>query len=304
VGRIYRSPALRLGRKVAAVGFALATALAPASAAQDRVPFDACHDRHGALIPGVVDDSLEYAGLATHQDGKPVILWNANSNRHLSDTEQIYIYLHECAHHLLGHLEQPMNSPGWELEADCWAIQLMVDGGMIKGRHLYQLERSRRTVRGDRTHLGGDAHVRSLRECLEIRTDRDAWRAALDAMLAASADGFAGSRGRVVDSLDGAPIYDSRLNLPGTYGCEVVGAAIRCMVFASRQTGPAVDRYRKLTDIVEDWLPAGWTKEERESGNDGSHAFLAQDGRTGTLVSVAQNGPRIHFLMKQVATTP
>jgi hypothetical protein len=286
------------------VGFALATALAPVSAAQGRVPFEACHDRHGALVPGVVDNSLEYAGLATHQDGKPVILWNANSNRHLSDTEQIYIYLHECAHHLLGHLEQPKNSPAWELEADCWAIQLMVDGGMIKGRHVYQLERSRRTVRGDRTHLGGEAHVRSLRQCLEVRTDGDAWRTALGAMLAASADGFVGARGRVVDSLDGALVYESLLGVPGTYDCEVIGAAIRCMVFASRKAGPAVDRYRKLRDIVADWLPAGWTNEERRSENDGSHAFLAQDGLTGTLVSVAQNGPRIHFLMKQVAATP
>ncbi len=268
------------------------------------MPFEACRDRDHQLIPGVVDNNLTYAGLATFQDGRPVILWNANSNRHLSDSEQIYIYLHECAHHLLGHLQQPKNSPEWEIEADCWAIQLMVDGGMIKGRHLHQLERSRRTVQGDRTHLGGEAHVQSLRECLEIRTDRGAWRAALNAMLGARADGFAGARGRVVDSLDGAMVHESLLNLPGTYDCEVVGGAIRCLVFASRKTEPAVDRYRKLADIVRDWLPPGWTEEERKSGNDGSHAFLAQDGRTGTLVSVAQNGPRIHFLMKQMAATP
>jgi hypothetical protein len=159
-------------------------------------------------------------------------------------------------------------------------------------------------VQGDRTHLGGDAHVQSLRQCLEIRTDRSAWRTALDAMLGASADGFVGSRGRVVDSLDGSPIYESRLDVPGTYDCEVVGAAVRCMVFASRKTGPAVDRYKKLKDIVEDWLSPGWTKEERTSEVDASHTFLAQDGRTGTLVSIAQNGPRIHFLMKQMAATP
>ncbi len=277
----------------------------PATAsAQESVPFEACHDRHGPLIPGVVDDSLGYAGLATHQDGKPVILWNAANNRHLSDTEQIYIYLHECAHHLLGHLGRPMNSPDWELEADCWAIQLMVDGGMIKGRHLYQLERSRRTVRGDRTHLGGEAHVRSLRHCLEIRTDRDAWRRALNALLAASGDGFAGARGRVIDSLGGSPTYESLIDVPGTYDCEVVGSAIRCMVFASRKNGPALDRYRKLKDIVEGWLPPGWSKEERETKNEAYRAFHAQDGRTGTVLSIARNGPRVHFFMKQVTPTP
>ena len=304
MGRIYPSPTVRLVVQAAAAVLTLMITLAPASAAQGQVPFQACHDRHGKLIPSVVDDSLEYAGLATYQDGKPVILWNAKSNRHLSDTEQIYIYLHECAHHLLGHLERPRSSPVWELEADCWAIQLMVDGGMIKGRHLYQLERSRRTVSGDRTHLGGDAHVRSLRQCLEVRTDRDAWRRALDAMLAASADGFVETRGRVVDSLEGAPIYESLLDAPGTYDCEVIGAAIRCLVFASRKPDPAVERYRKLKDIVADWLPAGWSTEERKSESDASHTFLAHDGVTGTLVSVAQNGPRIHFLMKQAAATP
>jgi len=281
-----------------------------AASAAAQVPFQVCRDRQDRLVTGVVDNTVTYAGLATYQQGRPVIIWNANSNRHLSDTEQIYIYLHECAHHRLGHLEQPRKSARWdddarwEVEADCWAIQLMVDGGMIKGRHLAQLERSRRTVRGDATHLGGEAHVRSLRECLEVRTDRKAWAAALHAMIRAGADGFAGSRGPVVDSVRGAPVYASLLDVPGTYDCEIVGAAVRCMLFASRKPSPAVERYEALVKLVRDWLPAGWSAVERRSEDGAARTFLAQNGMDGTLLTLAQNGARVHFLLQRLEDAP
>jgi hypothetical protein len=101
-----------------------------------QVPFDACLDRQDRVIPGVIDNTMPYAGMATERYGQPVILWNQKSSGWLSTTEQIFIYLHECAHHTLGHLYRQPYTPAVELEADCWAIQLMVDGGMIKGRHL------------------------------------------------------------------------------------------------------------------------------------------------------------------------
>jgi hypothetical protein len=108
-----------------------------------QVPFEVCQDRQGNPIAGVVDNTTPYAGIATEQNGRPVILWNQRSNAVLSRTEQIFIYLHECAHHTLGHLYRQPYTPAVELEADCWAIQLMVDGGMIKARHLELLEKSR-----------------------------------------------------------------------------------------------------------------------------------------------------------------
>jgi hypothetical protein len=101
-----------------------------------QVPFEVCQDRQGNPIAGIVDNTTPYAGIATEQNGRPVIVWNQRSNAVLSRTEQIFIYLHECAHLTLGHLYRQPYTPAVELEADCWAIQLMVDGGMIKARHL------------------------------------------------------------------------------------------------------------------------------------------------------------------------
>ncbi len=281
------------------LGAALSLA-APAfpSSVHGQAPFEICRDRENRIIPGVVDNSIGYAGLADQRDGRPVIVWNARSNRHLSQAEQVLIYLHECAHHRLGHLYAPGDDPRYELEADCWAIQRMADGGMAPRRHFAALERARRSVRGDRAHLGGEAHVRSLRWCLEVRTDRKAWAAALDSLVRAAEDGFVSSRGRAIDTLAVPPIYHSRLGTPGTYDCEVVGAAIRCLVFDSRKPGPAAERYTSLVRILRGWLPPGWTSTQRTDPELGN-LFLAQNGMTGTLLSLARGGARIHFLVKR-----
>jgi hypothetical protein len=269
------------------------------TAARAQVPFDACLDRDGRLIPGVVDNSMGYAGIAVVRDGQPVILWNTHSNGRLSRTEQIFIYLHECAHHTLGHVYRSSVGARAELEADCWAIQLMVDGGMIKGRHLSELERSRRTVQGDNTHLGGAAHVRSLEECLTIRTDAKAWAAALDTVTRAALDSFTAQRGRLLDSSSASPTFEALLDVPGTYDCEVVGVALRCMVFAARKDGAARERYQQLLELVKAWLPSSWTSVEQGGAHDKSRTFLAQDGQSGTLITLAWTGARVYLLVKR-----
>jgi hypothetical protein len=268
--------------------------------AQAQVPFEACRDRDNRLIPGVVDNTMAYAGIATVQNDHPVILWNAHSNGRLSQTEQIFIYLHECAHHTLGHLYHHASVDARdELEADCWAIQLMVDGGMIRSRHLEVLERSRRTVRSDDTHLGGEAHVRSLEECLSIRTDGKAWAATLDTVTSAAPDSFTTRRGRLLDSTSTPPVFEALLDVPGTYDCEVVGGALRCMVFAARKDGAAEKRYEQLVKILRAWLPSGWTFTEQLGDNGKTRTFLAQDGLTGTLITWACTGARVYLLVKR-----
>jgi hypothetical protein len=275
-------------------------ALLPVSMAWGQVPYDACLDRQGQVIPGVVDNTMPYAGVATEQNGKPVILWNQKTNQLLSTTEQIFVYLHECAHHTLGHVRGDSYTPAVELEADCWAIQLMVDGGMIKGRHLAELERSRRMMRGDAYHLGGKAHIQSLERCLEIRTDPKAWAEALSRFVLAAQDSFATQRGRPIDASPSDTVYQSLVDAPGTYDCEVVGPAARCLVFAARKMKAAEQRFERLVKIVRGWLPVGWTSVERAAPEGGERSFLAQDGMTGTLISLTQRGARVYLLVKRL----
>jgi hypothetical protein len=267
---------------------------------EGQVPFDACRDRDDRPVPGVVDNTMADAGEAVERDGHPIILWNARGNARLSQTEQIFIYLHECAHHVLGHLYHRGTEARDELEADCWAIQLMVDGGMIKSRQLAGLERSREAVRGDDTHLGGEAHVRSLEQCLSVRTDAKAWSSALDAVVLAAQDSFSTRRGRLLDANSTPEVYEALMDVPGTYDCEIVGAAFRCTLFAARKVGPAEGRYHRLLKILRAWLPVGWTSTERVGEDGKSRTFLAQEDLTGTLLSLALTGSRVYLLVKRV----
>lgn len=75
-----------------------------------------------------------------------------------------------------GTLEQ---QKAHEQEADCWAYQLLVDGGMLTGSRLEVLERDFRSFTGDALHLGGEALLNSLHACLDARTNTRQWRAML-----------------------------------------------------------------------------------------------------------------------------
>lgn len=260
---------------------------------------DLCRDRRGRVIPEVVDDRIPWAGVATYLGGQPVILWNARHNRRLSTNEQSFIYLHECGHHALGHLRQYVNNARWELEADCWAIQRMVEGGMVRGHRLALLLEARQGVRGDAFHLGGDAHVRSLWACVQARTSAAAWARALDEFVRASRDGFIRSRGLMLDAAPGPPVYESLVDAPGTYDCEVVGPVTRCPVFAGRKPGPARKRFDRLVRVIRDWLPAGWISIMRPGEEDAGHTFFAHDAATGTLITLVQRGPRLQLLVRR-----
>jgi hypothetical protein len=152
---------LRLWRALLA-STALLTATTTRSTAQ--VPFEACLDRLNRPIPGIVDNTIHNSAEATRRDGQRVIPWNAKEVARVSRTAQLFIYLHECGHHTLGHLSKGEN-PLVEREADCWAIQLMVDGGMINGSELHQLDLELHRFRSDRFHLGGQALLESLQSC-------------------------------------------------------------------------------------------------------------------------------------------
>jgi len=79
----------------------------------------------------------------------------------------------------------------------------------------------------------------------------------------------------------------------------VTGGALRCMVFASRKPKPAGERFEKLVQIIRGWLPVGWTSVERAGTSAGEWTFLAQDGMTGTLLTLAASGTRVYFLVKR-----
>ena len=240
--------------------------------------------------------------MATYQGGQRVILWNNEANQSASLTTQLFLYLRACAHHNLGHLQQRA-SPKIEEEADCWAIQLMVDGGMIGGRNLDLLQREQVAVRGDDNLPGGKALIDRYERCLAIRTDAQAWAAALTAFTAAAPDSFGPIRGHPVeDAMPG--IHESTQDAPGTYDCEVRGMdSVRCLVFAARKTGAARKRYQELVKIFRAWLPPTWTSiEQQGTATLVERQFLAQDRETNTVIGLlVTSEARVYFVVRRMA---
>ncbi|HEU4799803.1 MAG TPA: hypothetical protein VFS94_04170 [Gemmatimonadales bacterium] len=264
-----------------------------------QVPFEGCVDRWNKPVRGIVRGDLVWGGTATRVNGESVIYWNARNNQ-ASRTSQIFLYLHECAHHALGHLNKSRGAR-WELEADCWAVQLMWESGMIQGRHLRLLEQETSRSWGDDIHLSGAERTRSLTTCLELKTDREAWAAALDTMLQASEAGFVAIEGQSVP-LPGqnSGVFETEVDLPGTYDCEIrQEREVRCVVFAARTHGRVSNRFDELSELIEHWLPDGWTASEISPADTGIvRQFVAQDSGAGQHFHlVATSNDRIVFTM-------
>lgn len=257
-----------------------------------------CLDRQQRPVELRVKNDMGWGGLATIVDGKPVIYWNKHLMDRANRPMQIFVYFHECAHHVLGHVWTG-ESPRAEREADCWAIQLMVESGMIRGGHVAMIERELRHSRGDANHLGGEELIQSLAACIDIKTDKNAWKLALDSLDAASANDFADAQGVAVPYPSAQTgVYESKIDLPGTYDCEITRSrAVHCMIFAARDQKRADKRFHEIEKIIRDWLPQTWTAVTHSGGGaDITRNMLAEDGLTGAGIVLAEsNRHRVYF---------
>jgi hypothetical protein len=275
-------------------------------AATAQIPFNACLDRSGAPVPQEESTAFPNPAWASWVgDHQPVIYWNRQAMAGVSEVSRLFVYLHECAHitlrHIYGHATTIEEKRKDEDEADCWAIQLMLDAGMIKGRHLDQLEREWRTSRGDITHQSGTELVQSFQSCLSIRTDARRWRVALDSLLSAARDSFHRITGPLITESGTEKTHESTLDLPGTYDCEIRASGnFFCLVFASREAKPAAHRQEELAHILRDWMGIDWTISERElTEGPETRRFLAEHVASGAIIALsATSSGRVLFLAR------
>lgn len=93
---------------------------APRSPLQAAGPVD-CRDFRNRPVRVVDTPGLGDAGRAEFIDGRPVIMLDPALMATLPASLQVFFNLHECAHHVLGHLFAPTLES--EKEADCWGIK-------------------------------------------------------------------------------------------------------------------------------------------------------------------------------------
>ena len=87
-----------------------------------------CKDYRGIKVSTIYTTKIADGATARHtRHGHPVILANTNILKGFSSVMTRFVYAHECAHHVLGHLKNKVSNVEFEQEADCWAAQTLVD---------------------------------------------------------------------------------------------------------------------------------------------------------------------------------
>lgn len=288
-------PSLR--RTLLALAFGIPTLL------HGQVPYNGCVDRAGVRIVGTVRNDVPGGAQASRENGVPVVYWNQGNMEWARAVTQLFVYLHECGHHALGHLWKPSDAQH-EKDADCWAMEMLVDGGMIGGTDQGMLERDLIDhFPGDGFHLSGEQTVRSTHACIAARTDKRLWRLVLDSLVAGvpdTLDEFVGARIREDTS---TVRYESRLEIPGNFECEIAPTRIfRCPAFASPSERRAKGRFEQLMGIIQEWLPSSWTATEVPGRGYIKRQFVAEDGRTGARITLALTDAKTVFFIFQPIT--
>jgi len=267
---------------------ALTASLVVASGANAQVPFNACLDRHDQPIQAVVDNALPFAGVATITvDGVPVIFYNKQVLSRNTPQARHFVYLHECGHHALRHVWKDPSRLR-EMEADCWAIQHMVEQGIIKERKVDELQ----------AEIGVSRGLGSLKGCVEVKTDQELWRRSLDLMSLAGAHKFDAIRGDPIVEARERGFFESTLDFPGVFNCELTPEqSFSCEIFNGGDEGAARKHFGKILAIIQSWLTDDWLTFERVRARPTElRRFVAQDIHSGSLITlVATSSHDIRF---------
>lgn len=79
-----------------------------------------CYDYRGAVVRTLKTTDLGDVGRASIIARMPIISLDSDRLRSLPPKMQVFFFMHECAHHVLGHVIRPTLES--EREADCWSI--------------------------------------------------------------------------------------------------------------------------------------------------------------------------------------
>lgn len=78
-----------------------------------------CYDFRGAVVRTLQTTELGDVGRASIIARMPIISLDPDRMRALPPKLQIFFFMHECAHHVLGHVIKPTLQS--ERDADCWS---------------------------------------------------------------------------------------------------------------------------------------------------------------------------------------
>lgn len=125
-----------------------------------------CSDFRGRPVQTYKTSGLGDVARSTLYGRIPVITLDTEVMESLSGKLQIFFYLHECAHHVLGHMFAPQ--PDSENEADCWSIKTGRDQSYFNRADILAFTNRIMASPGSaRGHLPGRERMAYLLECFE-----------------------------------------------------------------------------------------------------------------------------------------
>ncbi len=146
--------------------FSLAFLLLTASASA-QITYDGCVDVNGVAVASVRNNGINDVARATFGNNSPVILYNTAVLAWLHPETRLFVYAHECGHHALGHLFHPPVTVVQEQQADCWAINTLLDQNLLPPSAVSIVQGDIvRASPGDWTHLPGPQRAFNLRACI------------------------------------------------------------------------------------------------------------------------------------------
>lgn len=113
----------------------------------------------------------DYANARIDKDGQPLVLINYPAIGKWPESVRAFTFLHECGHHVLGHMQHALASSSvrqkLELEADCFSIKklsekLSLSQGDISDIHSFVSSLGQ----NDQNHPHGSIRVDTVRQCL------------------------------------------------------------------------------------------------------------------------------------------
>jgi hypothetical protein len=125
-----------------------------------------CYDYRGAVVRTLQTTQLGDVGRASIIARMPIISLDSDRLATLPAKMQVFFYMHECAHHVLGHVVRPTLES--EREADCWSINYGRMAGIFSRADIEGFAPHLARSRGSRFgHLPGPERQAYLLKCYD-----------------------------------------------------------------------------------------------------------------------------------------
>jgi len=149
--------------------FAILAVLALYAAKSQAQPviYEGCRDFSGMPVASVASNVNNVAVAVLTSNGTPVIYYNPQILSSFRPVTRRFWYMHECAHHALGHTIGSAHPFVREKEADCWAICTLDQLGELNPQTMAIIQQDIGQLPGDGwVYLPGPHRAISFGACL------------------------------------------------------------------------------------------------------------------------------------------